>query len=286
MKYIIVSANKRKGVVGDDAGNNHVYTELGWEVVGTRLDCIRMLQRKEISSSDVIVTQEDRKFMYSRIFDSVISCDEFANMSPDPSSVISLVDNIDQSSFLNHDIFYDPSSPKSIAKYRWFREDFDLITKFDFADISHLPVSGKFFCVCLRYRDHNSYKNSKDDFWDVVLKRMVDDGAVVFLVGKGSDRKSGEKRIHISKLAEYASLISHPNCRATVGSATGTMLFAHFCCRNSIWAVDHAGMIGDQISLNNAVYGGNCVKFMDIPYNVYRGEPNVNEFVNAVMGAR
>jgi hypothetical protein len=40
MKYIILSKNINKGIVGDDSSNLNSYFELGWEVVGSRVEFV------------------------------------------------------------------------------------------------------------------------------------------------------------------------------------------------------------------------------------------------------
>ena len=78
MKYIIAGKNTAAGVKGNDSADLRVYFELGWEVVGSRLDAIKLLKTGALSNDDTtIVTVNDRKFMYSSIFKHVISWEEF-----------------------------------------------------------------------------------------------------------------------------------------------------------------------------------------------------------------
>ena len=63
MNYLILSKNINEGVVGDDSSSLAEYFELGWEVVGSRMDFIAKLNLGLIDKkTTTIVTIKDRMF--------------------------------------------------------------------------------------------------------------------------------------------------------------------------------------------------------------------------------
>ena len=68
MKYLILSKNVKKGIPGDDSRKLTEYFELGWEVVGSRIDFIADLNMGKIDRDNTtIVCIEDRMFFYEKV---------------------------------------------------------------------------------------------------------------------------------------------------------------------------------------------------------------------------
>lgn len=287
MLYIIVGRDDSKGVLGDDCSNLMRYTELGWELVGTRLEVIKMLQQGEISINDTtIVTLEDRKFLYTKIFKNVISYAEFKKVCTDQDVINDIAyDKMYKTQsldFLDGRKFVSGEKEYKYDKYKRFYTDYDLIVNFDFVDTSGLHNNEEYYCVCLRYRSHTPKRNSPEAFWKKLLAEISKTGRKIFVVGRGSESMcDNSKIVYIDKLSVYASLINNKLCQATIGSPTGTMLLGAFCCRNKIITVDHSRcLISDEE--NNAVYGGHCVRFMDIPYINICDTTDINKIMRLI----
>ena len=88
MNYIILGKALNKGTINNDSSELSVYFELGWEVVGSRMDIIKQINGNQLDiKNTTLVTVEDRKFMYEKIFPNVISYEKFLEVKTSDDSV-------------------------------------------------------------------------------------------------------------------------------------------------------------------------------------------------------
>lgn len=289
MNYIIAGKNDAAGISGNDSADLAVYFELGWEVVGSRLDAIKLLRTDKISNeSTTIVTIDDRKFMYTSMFKNVISWDEFRKRRD--NNEIGIFDTIEDwtqtrpFSFLNpnHDFeFWEnrDASPQANSRYSRYEQDYDYIvngfTKND--EITrNLKDDEKYYVACLRFRDHCNFRSSPEVWWSLLLDKIIaETGRKVFLVGHGSEKfVKNEKMKHVEKLQDYVTLIQDSRCRAVIAQSTGTCGLAFSASKSPIHWIDHANV--SFINENNPVMGGNCAIFTKSV--IYRyGQDQMNE---------
>ena len=273
MKYIIAGKSEAKGIKGDDSHELNKYFELGWEVVGSRLDSIRYLKTGKLNNDDTtIVTIKDRMFMYSSIFKNVMSYNDFLENKEngkliDPK-IEDWVEKLDFL-FLNNDknsLFWEnyDSSVRSNSKYSRYNEDYDEITngfEKNYSILEKLKKNEKYYVACLRFRDHCDFRSSPQEWWDNLFKKMIEKSeAKIFLVGHGSERFiKNDNMKYIEKLQDYVTLIQDDRCKAVIAQSTGTCGLAFSASKAPIHWIDHANV--SFIYENNAVMGGNCAIF-------------------------
>jgi hypothetical protein len=287
MRYIIAGKNTAAGVKGNDSADLGVYFELGWEVVGSRLDAIKLLKTGKLINDDTtIVTVEDRMFMYTSIFKNVISWIKFKEISNDlgPNDTVEDWTETKPFSFLNPNgdcEFWEnnDSRPSSYSRYSRYEQDYEEITNgFTKNDhlLDHLSSDETFYVACLRFRDHCDFRSSPTEWWTVLLNRIASEtNRRVFLIGHGSENfEKNDMMKHVPRLQDYVTLIQDPRCRAVIAQSTGTCGLAFSASKAPVHWIDHANV--SFIDENNAVMGGTCALFLKSP--VYRyGSFDINE---------
>lgn len=278
MKYIIAGKNEASGVVGNDSADLAVYFELGWEVVGSRIDIIRMIKTGEINNDETtIVTIEDRKFMYSSFCKNVISWEDFKSLAL--SGKLTGCDftkdwTVERNFlFLNRDgrnEFWEnkDSSPQSDSKYFRYYEDYDLITDGFEKNLSYLErigVDEKFYVANLRFRDHCANRSSPQEWWRSLLSEISKvKGRKIYLVGHGAEKFVLNNNMeYVSRLQDYVTLIQDPRCCDVITSATGTCILAYSASKSPVHLIDHDNV--SYVNQNNAVMGGQCSQFLKSP---------------------
>lgn len=259
MKYIILGKALNKGTINNDSSDLAVYFELGWEVVGSRMDIIKLINGNHINSEDTtLVTVEDRKFMYEKFFPNVISYEEFLNVKTPYDIVIDWTKNR-QFSFLNA---YNDYVDIQTKEYKYKHRDFETIFNGFNLDSANLPNDDTpFIVIGLRYRDHNNHKNANEVFF----KKMVDElkskvSKKIYIVGYGSeDFCQKNDCIYVNRLVDFVNLIKHKNCISLISQSTGTVCLSFLCSVAPIHLLDHTRC--SEVNGDNAVLGGKCIHF-------------------------
>jgi hypothetical protein len=257
MKYIILGKSLKKGTVNDDSSSLSIYFELGWEVVGSRIDIINKINSGEINSeSTTLVTTDDRKFMYSYFFDKVISYDEFKKIRKENNIVEDWTES-QNFSFLNaYNNFVDLETKKLVN----FERDYDLLFNgFDLKNTIYSDISEDFVVLTMRYRDHNGHKNADEFFFKSLISEIKKEICnKIFIVGYGSENfAKNNDCVYVDKLYDYVYLIKHKNCRSLVSQTTGTLCLALMCSNTHIQVLDNTSC--SELYGDNAVLGGRCV---------------------------
>jgi hypothetical protein len=278
MKYIIAGKNAATGKKGNDSSDLNVYFELGWEVVGSRLDAIKLLKTGEISNDDTtIVTVDDRQFMYSSIFKNVMSWDDFVRKPKDESDSIEDWTQIRQFSFLNLNGSFEfwenrDARFESNSRYSRYEQDYDEIvngfTKNDLA-LADIGENEQYYVACLRFRDHSEVRSSPVEWWKSLLNRIIEKaGRKIFLVGHGAEVfANNDSMKYIEKLQDYVTLIQDVRCKAVVAQSTGTCGLAFSASKVPVHWIDHTDCSIHQ--QNNPVIGGVCAMFLKSPVYKY-----------------
>ena len=296
MKYIIAGKNTAAGVKGNDSADLGVYFELGWEVVGSRLDAIKLLKTGVLSKDDTtIVTISDRKFMYSSIFKHVISWEEFLALVNARS--LNEFDTFEdwtqtrQFSFLNlnGDFEFWENRDASIhanSRYSRYEQDYkEIVDGFEKnkSVLEDLREDDSYYVACLRFRDHCESRSSPMIWWNQLLDSLIKEtGKKIFLVGAGAEKFVKEDKVkHVQKLQDYVTLIQDLRCKAVIAQSTGTCGLAFTASKVPVHWIDHTNV--SFINQNNAVMGGACAMFLKSP--VYRyGSDDINEIgINKIL---
>lgn len=257
MKYIILSKNLNEGIKGNDSSNLNSYFELGWEVVGSRIDFIAELNKRNIDEENTtVVTIKDRMFLYTKIFKNVISYEDFKNITlKNEDSVEDWVKNFKQMRFLNAATFVQRDTKK------YFRHEEDRDTIFNgYQTDGEIKTNGKYFVLGIRLRDHCSHRNSDLNFYEILVKLLKTITPNIFVVGKSTEQFCKENDcFHLEKLKDFADLIKREECISFIGQSTGTMLLAFCAAECPIHLIDSSK--ASDVFGDNAVLGGKCVQF-------------------------
>ena len=259
MRYIILGKALMKGTCNNDSSDLTVYFELGWEVVGSRMDIIKLISTNMVDPTNTtLVTVEDRKFMYNAFFNNVISYEEFVKIKTLNDSVEDWT-QIRNFSFLNA---YHDYVDLTTKEYKYRNRDFNLIFNgFNLTNSKFPDVDEPFIVLALRYRDHNGIKNANEFFFKKMVQEIKEKITKnIYIVGYGSENFCSENDcIYVDKLVDYVNLIKHDKCISLISQSTGTLCLALLCSVTHIHLLDHTGC--SDIRGDNAVLGGVCVHF-------------------------
>lgn len=275
--FVITGKNKNAGVCGNDSGDLNSYFELGWEIMVTRIKALKMLKRGEITAQDTIVTFPDRRFLYSAIFENVITFQEYLEQAAEARNRRSALNTVDlvgkAHSIIGNRLTYQGLIPDHL----------DLITKIDYADLSKFDISNKFICLLIRRRDWCSERNGDESYYVSLLKQLSEAGIPVFLGGLGTEKYAVYDNVKYATLQEWATLMHHPNCMALIGSTSGSStLLGQVCCTSKILVNDPSGISRQPEIFTHPLFAGKMVHFTNVPIKFYRHYPSVNEIMGDI----
>lgn len=270
MKYIIVNKSKKNGSAGDDSACLEEYFELGWELMVTRIQVINMLIDQVIKKDDCIVTCEDRKFLYTKIFKNVIDINEVSDIN----AVKNKIDLVDTCFETVHSDMYDNLS-KSKSK----------ILDIDYSNLDNFNINNKYICMQIRLRDHDFKRNGDLNFQINFLNELNVKGYTVFVGGKNSEKYCKNKNsIYVDKLRDWFSLVHNKNCLAvtgpTSGFSSGSITLASVGAK--LLVTDPTNISKLSIFGVHPLFLGKCVNFTNMPFKYYTYEPTVDEFIKDI----
>lgn len=275
--YYIASKNFLEGKIGSDACAFELYFELGWEMVTTHFIVKRYIKTGIIKNDDVIVTQEDRKFLYEGVFNNVISYKEFIKLGNVPS--IDLVKYIQRMTYFT-EYFYTTDNPLVNGDYRHFEDDYNEITNFKKSNISE---NEPYVCLLVRKRDHDKYRNINDDFAKQLINILP---YKIFICGKGTEYLCDNiKTFHIS-LQDFATLCNNEKCIANIGTLSGGMFIpAIFSKAKYNITIDVGGKheLMDGIKYNNPLFLSKSIRFSKSEFIDLELDENTISIINKIM---
>lgn len=260
MNYIILGKCLKKGVSGNDSAELEVYFELGWEVVGSRFDFIKLIKThpEEQLRDYTMVTSEDRVFFYSKLFHNVISYDEFKNLNLTDSDT---VDDWTISKKSTNQFGFNSTSTFIDKNGKYVRHDEDYEELFNGFDLSKSTIEkpDKYIVLSLRSRDHNNYKNFSHDsnFYKNLIKKIKSQLTEnIFVVGYGTESFCLENKCtYVEKLVDFVSLIKDKKrCISNISQTTGTAVLSILSSEVPIHLLDNTG--ASDLTGNEAILGG------------------------------
>lgn len=283
MKYIILGKSLKKGVSGNDSGNLSTYFELGWEVVGSRIDFIKLLKTKKLSDC-VAVTTSDRIFFYSKLFKNVISYEQFEKIVTSKDIVDDWTSSKTSGNYFS--FIYEETFVDSNGKYVRYNEDYEEI--FDGFDLSDVKIKKpeKYVVVGLRTRDHSNQKNFTNyiNFYDKIIEKIKEEVTLnIFVVGFGTEEFCEKHQCkYVDRLVDFVYLIKDKEkCIGQVTQATGTSLLSVICSEVPIHLLDTS--LVAQLDGKNAVLGGKCIHFCKGPiYHYAKSSLNDHDIVTII----
>jgi hypothetical protein len=262
MRYLILGKNLARGVLNDDSAALNEYFELGWELVGSRIDLIRNLNSDAgYLNNTTIVTPYDRMFFYTKFTKNVESSEIFFLQKFNKLNPSDIVEDWTES--LHFNFLTDGFVSKENGLYKFAQEDSSLIRDgFDLNKVKIQPGKGiPFVVISLRFRDHVAKRNSAPKKVIKLIKKLQKNGVKeIYIFGRGAEQVAeAVKATFISRLDEFVFLIKHDNCLGLIGQSSGPMVLALMTTPHLVCIIDPTGAA--DLNGNNAVLGGKCIQF-------------------------
>ena len=224
MKYIIVAKNNFAGDSKSDAPNPTQITEIATELIITRLKLLDWLQTGIVSKDDCIVTINERKCLYTKIFNKVLSYENFREIQ-DKILPADIVDMLEPNLF-NEMCGLMPVEKRIIPYmpfYQLWERDKHLITNVEWSNVEkEYDVSKPFVVLVIRTRGAWPEKNMSVEFWDMFLEVLKSLNIKTFVFGKETEDFADGKNVeHIKNYQDWCTIAHHPNCKRVVSTMTG-----------------------------------------------------------------
>ena len=283
-RYIVAGKDLKTGAPGSDSSSSDEYFELGWEVTTTYLQIVHGRSTGTFTDADVIVTASGREFLYRSSFSRVISYSEFRQLGIEPARVLDLVK-------WTSDLYTGDTWLRKLrlrALYlRWFhfwryRIRYRRYIRFNAGlpmerpAMDAFPVDEEFFCVCIRFRDHQPQRNLPREYLASLLDALRDKRC--YLVGFGAEDLIRHSRHQVCSLAEFAALVRSPSCKAVIGTMSGPIQLAQMIHANRLVVIDlddHYRLWGKT---HPSVLSDLC-NFPRVGHSVYNYRPTVTQLL-------
>ena len=272
MKYIITAKDVYRGTSGDDSANPLLVTEICSELIITRLYLLDLLARGEISSSDTVVTIEDRFCLYTEIFGNVISFKNFSSLQlSENDEVIDLLENSLYIWLANlGGIVYKPF-------YKNYERDKSLIESVDWGDLEDYHVNDKFAALVVRKRGAWPEKNLSDEYWKALIVKLRQRGVQVFVFGKETESMcDGDGVQYIKNYKDWCSLVRHKNCAHIFSTMTGgvypALIFGAPNMRMTI--IDNTGLM--SLHGGDPSFYDDCINFSKVKIEFIDHVPTID----------
>lgn len=228
------------------AGSLTDYTELGFESVYSHILAKRYINSKVLDiNTDVVVTCKGREFFYNK-FIKTITWEEFESIKKTTlTTSINASDFIVDSILLEteyfHEYYMEGSKPfhlmfdtnlshqenlknyirSGTPKYKFLKEDYDLIT--DFNKNKAIDIPDSYFCFNRRFRKHREEINTNPDYAKQLITEIIKEFNIpVFITGFHNEEFEQIERVKWVDLRDWCTLLNHNNCKAAIQDLTGT----------------------------------------------------------------
>lgn len=246
-----------------ESGSLQNYYELGFECVYTHLLAKRCIKDGSLDpNKDIVVTCEGREFFYDKHI-KTISWKEFERISTKQEITISinasdfLVDGILHETKFFHDFYMEGSKPfdeiynksisneenykkylnQGIPKYKFFDEDYDIITDLNFNLEFKIPDQ-KYICINRRHRKHREELNMPIKYTEDLIRELQKTfNCKIFITGFHNEifsNKNGFENVEWVTLRDWCTLLNHNNCMAVIQNQTGTANLSQICGKTKL----------------------------------------------------
>ena len=275
-------------------GTPFTQTECATELIVNRLDLINSLHNNTVDKTTVIITLEERKFLYENIFHTVLSNSEISKNIVDFSTAEGGGDlQLDKSKkirdYTNVQFFYNMVKRNEgyfRDKYNFYERDKETINNIKYND-DILNTEMDYFLVCIpRLKNSDMGRNLEQDYWAKFINVAKDKFAKVIVFGKGNDNLQGDNVLYVDTLQDYCSYLHHPKCQHVVSTISGP---CHY--------VQHFGNTGGNTKLtmidnhnltskygNSPSYFNPCINFTNVQLNIIKHVPEEKELLDLVRG--
>ena len=276
MKYFIAG----KEVHSDkklEKGSLQNYTELGFECVYSHLLAKRFINDGTLDPKiDVVVTCQGREFLYDNYI-KTITWDKFYEISTKQDITVSInasdffVDGILYETPYFHNVYMEGSKPFSelydpkltgeqnhsiyvktgTPKYKYFKQDFNLITNLNFNKELNIP-NEKFICLNRRYRMHREELNMPVEYTENLIQELKKEFNIkIFITGYHNEKFEKIEGVKWVSLRDWCTLINNDNCMAIIQNQTGTANLSQLCGKTNLLNI----ILDMELAhFNNALY--------------------------------
>lgn len=260
MKYFIAG----KEIHSDknlEKGSLQNYTELGFECVYSHLLAKRFINDGTLDvKKDVVVTCEGREFLYNNYI-KTITWKEFYEISTKQSITFSInasdfiVEGVLQETLYFHNFYMEGSKTLSeiydprltgdqnhyiyvntgTPKYKYFKEDYDLITNLNFNKDLKIP-NEKYICLNRRQRMHREQLNMPIEYTEKLIKELKKEfnNIKIFITGYHNESFGNIDGVQWVSLRDWCTLINNNNCMAIIQNQTGTANLSQLCGKEKL----------------------------------------------------
>lgn len=272
MKYFILSKQECEGIPGNDSGDLNKYFELGWEIVGSRLDLIYLINTSQIDlETTCFVTHKDRMCLYP-FCKHIVSYDEFKTIK-NPSIIRDIPANYKTLRFLKGNEFIT-----SELKYCRLSEDYGMI--FNGFDLNKtLSIKRNYIVICIRFRSWCKVRDSDIKHFENLINTLIKDFDI-YIVGKGLSYLQRDNVYYVDNLRDYVTLLKNVDNKgkAVISQSTGTLLLAMSASTLPIFVIDTNNVC--RPSERNAVLGSEGINFT--PFKIKKYSSNYMEILKEI----
>lgn len=271
MRYIVLSDGDLSCV-----GTTENYTELGWELMVTRLAFIRDFNNGLWNKDDTVITISDRKFLYSKLCNTI---DSSSLELKDGDTVFTDYTNKMTQYLVDLHSDYEKGL---IQQYKYLC-DKPQILSVDYEDVeSKYNIKDKFAGVLVRIRNHVPERNMTEDMARSIINDLLKMYSVVFVFGLGSKYLADGKRvIYLETLREWASVMNSKLCDCIIGTASGASQLCQICCNSKLVLIPNGGPIQ-----RHALYHSDHVTFSNLKILLAYDKNQIIDRVKAIRGAK
>jgi len=188
---------------------------LGHEIHITRIMVLDMLLKNKINTNDIIVTFDDRKFLYSRIFTNIINYNQYLELDKKNYDVINIIDYA--GNLINNPIENDSLKRINYTIPNKFYNDElkNLCLKIDYIKLDYEFLNNEFLIIHHRY--NANIENLKKIINIVKNKIVIFNNDILNLKNEIKD----DSIFYTDNLQFYASLLNHKNCKFLISEWSG-----------------------------------------------------------------
>ncbi len=279
--YVITSKDKYSGTSSSDIANPLEVTEIATELVITRLYLIALVNQGKLPRKVCIVCAEDRKSLYTKTFDEVITYTKFKELKISSKFTIDLLGQGIFNKLASGDV--ERRLLPYLPFYRNWERDKESILSFQESTLDNYDLSRKFVALVIRLRGAWPEKNLPSNFWSMLIQNFTDAKIPVFIFGKEAEIFCNYENVNfISSFQDWCTLIKHPNLMNIGSTMTGAVYPALIfgSAKTKITLIDNLNLI--NLHGHDPSFYNPCINFAGCKIDFIDTIPTPKEFFNAL----
>ena len=188
---------------------------LGHEIHITRIMVLDMLIKNKINTDDIIVTFDDRKFLYSKIFTNIINYEKFLELDKKNYDVINIIDYSVNLQVENDDL----KRINYTIPDKFYNDELkNLCLKIDYINLDYEFLNNYFLIIHHRY---NAKIKNLEEIIKIIKKKDIK--IIIFNsdISNLKNKIKDDSIFYIDNLQFYASLLNNKNCKLLISEWSG-----------------------------------------------------------------